>query len=91
MRSTAKAFLFGALLGCLVAPRVGAGASNVVIDWNNATLQAVHDTKPGPPMVARALAIVHTAIYDAWAAYDPVAVGLELHRPSGAHFTSRWR
>lgn len=53
-------------------------ASNVVIDWDNATLQAIRITKPGPPMVARALAIVHTGIYDAWAAYDPVAVGTRL-------------
>jgi hypothetical protein len=29
-------------------------------------------------MVARALAIVHTCIYDAWAAYDSVAVGTRL-------------
>ena len=26
-------------------------------------------------MAARALAVVHSAIYDAWAAYDPLAVG----------------
>jgi hypothetical protein len=26
-------------------------------------------------MVARALAIVHTCMYDAWAAYDDIAVG----------------
>src|SRR5258708_32490438 len=36
-------------------------------------------------MVARALAIVHTCIYDAWAAYDKRAVGTrfgdELRRP----------
>ncbi len=30
------------------------------------------------PMVARALAIVHTCIYDAWAAYDQRAVGTQL-------------
>jgi hypothetical protein len=29
-------------------------------------------------VAARALAIVHTAIYDAWAAYDPLAVGTQL-------------
>jgi len=31
-----------------------------------------------PPVVARALAIVHTCIYDAWAAYDERAVGTQL-------------
>ena len=32
----------------------------------------------GPPMVARALAIGHTCMYDAWAAYDARAVGTRL-------------
>src|SRR5438046_9211534 len=51
---------------------------NVVIQWNNAFLQGVRDAKLGPPMVARALAIVHTCIYDAWAAYDHKAIGTVL-------------
>ncbi len=53
---------------------------NVVIQWNNAALQGVRDSKIGPPMVARALAIVHTCIYDAWAAYDDRALGTQLGR-----------
>jgi hypothetical protein len=51
---------------------------SVVIQWNNAALQGVRDSKIGPPMVARALAIIHTCIYDAWAAYDERAVGTQL-------------
>src|SRR5947209_6668315 len=51
---------------------------NVAVQWSNMCLQAVRDTKPGPPMVARAIAIVHTCMYDAWAAYDPFAVGTRL-------------
>ncbi len=51
--------------------------SNVVIQWNRAALQGVRDSKLGPPMVARALAIVHTCIYDAWAAYDARALGTQ--------------
>jgi hypothetical protein len=43
---------------------------SVAIQWNEAFLQGVRDSKLGPPMVARALAIGHTCIYDAWAAYD---------------------
>lgn len=50
----------------------------VVAQWSGATLQAIRDTKPAPTVVARALAIVHTAIYDAWAAYDGRAIGTEL-------------
>ena len=61
--------------------RIGASSqdtTNVVVQWGSAALQAIRSTRPGPPMVARDLAIVHTAIYDAWAAYDPVAVGTRL-------------
>jgi hypothetical protein len=50
----------------------------VVVTWNKATLQAIRDTRPGPPIVARMLAITHTCMYDAWVAYDPVAVGTRL-------------
>ncbi len=49
-------------------------ADTVVVQWDNAALQAIRATKPGPPMVARALAVVHTCIYDAWAMYDPIAI-----------------
>src|SRR5438876_6492371 len=54
---------------------------NVVCDWNNAALAEVRLSKSlrnGPPIVARALAIAHTCMYDACAAYDPVAVGTVL-------------
>jgi hypothetical protein len=54
------------------------GTTNVVVQWNEALLQAVRDSKLGPPMVARALAIAHTCAYDAWAAYDRLAVGTRL-------------
>jgi len=52
--------------------------SNVVIQWNNAALQGDRDSTIGPPMIARALAIAHTCMYDAWAAYDAKAVGTQL-------------
>ncbi len=73
-------------------PPVPTGA-NVVIQWNNAALQAIRDTKPGPPMTARALAIVHTCMYDAWAAYDPTANGTRyggaLRRPAEERLPGR--
>ena len=62
----------------LVGKRVAAGAENVVLRWNGVVLQAVRESRLGPPMVARALAIVHTCVFDAWAAYDRVAVGTRL-------------
>jgi hypothetical protein len=49
-----------------------------VLRWNAAALQCVRESRLGPPMIARALAIVHTCVYDAWAAYDRVAVGTRL-------------
>jgi hypothetical protein len=57
----------------------------IVVIWDSAALQGVRDSHIGPPMVARALAIVHTCIFDAWAAYDERAVGTQfggqLRRP----------
>jgi len=49
--------------------------ATVVSDWNAAALTEVRASKLGPPIVARALAIAHTCMYDAWAAYDDVAIG----------------
>src|SRR5437016_4634345 len=58
---------------------------NVVVEWNQAVLEAVRNDTMGPPMVARALVIVHTCVYDAWAAYDRKAIGTQfgdrLRRP----------
>lgn len=51
---------------------------NAVIIWNDALLEAIRSAPMGPPMTARALAVVHTSMYDAWAAYDGVAVGTRL-------------
>lgn len=71
-------------LGCGVC--LTAQADSIVTDWNAVTLEAIRNTRPGPPMVARALAIVHTSIYDAWAAYDATATGTRfneyLRRPA---------
>jgi hypothetical protein len=52
--------------------------SNVVVQWDAAALQGIRDAKLGAPIGARVLAIVHTCIYDAWAAYDPRANGTQL-------------
>ena len=61
------------------------GTTNDVLTWNSAALQAIRDTKSGPPMVARDLAILQTGIFNAWTAYDPKAVSTQddgtLRRP----------
>jgi hypothetical protein len=51
---------------------------DVVLRWDEETLAAVRAVKPAPTVVARALAVVHTATFDAWAPYDATAVGTRL-------------
>jgi hypothetical protein len=51
------------------------GRDNVVLRWNQAGLDAIINSRLGPPMVARAMAVLHTCVYDAWAAYDRRAAG----------------
>ena len=52
------------------SPVTHASTENVVVVWNDAALEAARRSTIGPPAIARALAIVHTRIYDAWAAFD---------------------
>lgn len=60
-----------------------------VVTWNETALQAIRAQRPGAPIAARSLAIVHTAMYDAWAAYDATALGTRyrgnLRRPAPEH------
>ena len=44
-------------------------ADNPVLRWNSAALEAIRITGEPPMRAARALAILHTCIYDAWAPY----------------------
>jgi membrane-associated phospholipid phosphatase len=48
---------------------------SVALRWNSELLAAVRAVRSTPVVTARALAIVHTCMYDAWAAYDARAVG----------------
>jgi hypothetical protein len=65
------------------------------VKWTQAALEAIRQlgsapaaerARIGPPMVARSLALLHSAIYDAWAVHDPSAlpVRLSLARVVGA-------
>jgi hypothetical protein len=59
---------------------------NAVLRWNAVLLEAVRTARMPPPMTARALAIAHTCMFDAWAAYDRRADGTRfggtLRRPT---------
>lgn len=68
----------------------------ISVKWTHTALQAIRHlgaagapadrARIGPPMVARSLALLHTAIYDAWAVHDAVALPTRLRmvRVSGA-------
>jgi hypothetical protein len=62
------------------SPTPPVSGSNAVLQWNNAALKAVRDISPGPTIASRAIAIMHTCMYDAWATYDAKA---NPTRPNG--------
>ena len=68
----------GAARAARLPPAAGVREDSVMLRWNAAALEGVRSSRLGPPMVARALAIVHTSAYDAWAAHDRIAVGTRL-------------
>jgi hypothetical protein len=53
-------------------------ADNLVIQWNNQLLLVFQNGAIAPTVAARALAELHTSIFDAWSAYDAKAVGTQL-------------
>lgn len=63
----------------------GAWQPSVASRWNAALVEAIRRTGFRPMWAARALAVVNTSMYDAWAAYDAVASGVhwnsDMRRP----------
>lgn len=55
-------------------------SENVVLQWNDAALEAIRITHPGPPVVARTLAVLNTCTFDSWAAFDNKARGTRFGR-----------
>jgi hypothetical protein len=86
----ALAFTGGSAAGLLGRSTAWAVADdNLVLQWNRAALNAIMDPyvsqfRRTPPVAARSLAIAHTAIYDAWAAYDNTAKPTNGARASGS-------
>src|SRR5437868_14304158 len=50
-------------------------AQSVARRWDEALLDAIRRALPNPPVHARNLFHVSVAMWDAWAAYDPTAMG----------------
>jgi hypothetical protein len=70
--------------GCPEDPNKPPPCANddAVVRWNEQLLASIraNPAGTGPTITARALGVVHTATYDAWAAYDPIA---KETRPDG--------
>jgi hypothetical protein len=60
----------------VVSGSPSASASAIVTEWLDQTIPAAKQTAWEPTVGARFFALVHAAMYDAWTAYDPVAVGV---------------
>jgi hypothetical protein len=57
-------------------------SDNAILKWDEQLLTTIraYPAKTGPTITSRALGVLHTATYDAWAAYDPKA---KVTRPDG--------
>jgi hypothetical protein len=53
-----------------------ASAASIVTEWLDQALPYAQEVAWEPTVGARFFAILHTAMYDAWTAYDPIAVGV---------------
>jgi hypothetical protein len=69
----AAAFL--SIFAVALAPQK-AVAESIVTEWLDEVLPLIDQTHPDPTTAARAFAVAYTAMYDAWAAYEPDARGV---------------
>src|SRR5438477_4792281 len=79
-----KWFRFVVALACGVIVARASPSTSVARVWDEAVLSAIRIDLPHPPVHARNLFHLSVAMYDAWAAYDPVAVGYFYHEKHGA-------
>lgn len=67
---------------------------NVILKWDEELLQTIraNPAGTGPTITARAIGVLHTATFDAWAAYDAKAngtrLGSTLRRPTSERTTA---
>src|SRR5258706_9852972 len=71
-----RATLLAILLSLMAVPALA--EPTVAARWNQALLDAVKATRASDVVTARALAIVHTAMFDAWACFDDRAIPTHL-------------
>ena len=58
-----------------VAPAAAQPTNNIVIRWNDAMLDAVAKNPPAPTATTWRMYVMSASMFEAWAAYDDVAVG----------------
>ncbi len=81
LRMNARSGLIGIVAGLALLisnADLALAADSVVLQWNQEILNAIRSTRTPPPIAARAFAIIHTAMFDAWVPYDAVAQGTRL-------------
>lgn len=85
--------MFGCGSDGTVLPPPSSFSPSVISQWNQEVLRAVTLSSPRPTVVARSLFLIHSAVYDAWAAHDDVALGSvtggNLRRPVEERTLSR--
>jgi hypothetical protein len=75
-RALVKTLGLGLLFFCGGGVNAHAAASNSIARvWNERAIAAIRIDRPHPPAQARNYFSLSVCMYDAWAAYDPVAVG----------------
>ncbi len=67
--------LLGAALLCSAVQGYSAASNSIARVWNERALAAIRQDTPHPPAQARNYFSYSVCMYDAWAAYDPKAVG----------------
>ena len=75
MRRTLLAAVF---LVFLAAPAAAKPTNNIAVRWSNAMLDAVAKNPPSPTATCWRMYMVSASMYEAWAAYDDVALGVVL-------------
>ena len=73
MRRRHHAVVLAAVLAAL--PNAKGATPSIARVWDERALAAIRVDTPHPPAQARNLFSLSVAMYDAWAAYDPTAVG----------------
>src|SRR5205807_9343143 len=72
-----RRWLAVAVLTLLVWSGAAMAEPTVAARWNQSLLEAVKATRASDVIAARALAVVHTAMFDAWACYDDKALSTQ--------------